>query len=239
MNILLTKYESCPFDHCVIDNFIPNEHKENIYNKVQELSLDKATDRFINFDQNGFKLVTHNKFGLSDINSFHPALKDFFKYLTSDSFISKLEMMTGINGLIRNDYTLLGGGVHIITNGGSLMMHSDFNSYNHPIHGKLDRRINLLLYMNKDWKDEYNGDLILEHRNNGITETKQIQPRFNRAVIFNTTNKSVHGHPIPLNVPDNVMRKSIAVYYYTKNVNGNVDFEGEVPHGTLWKCNKT
>ncbi len=237
MNIVLTKYETCPFEHCVIDNFIPNEQKENIYNKVQELTLDKATSRYSNFDQNGFKLVTHNKFGLSNINSFHPDLLDFFKYLTGDGFVSKLEMLTGINGLIRNDYTLLGGGVHIITNGGSLMMHTDFNSYDHTKYGKLDRRINLLLYMNKDWKDEYNGDLVLEHNENDIKVIKKIKPIFNRAVIFNTTSKSVHGHPVPLKVPDNVMRRSIAVYYYTKNTQGDVDFEGDAPHGTQWKGN--
>lgn len=237
MNIALTKYTKTPFEHCIIDNFIPNEYKEQIYNRVQELPLHIATDAFINFDQAGFKLVTHNKYGFSNINTFHPELINFFKYLTCDEFVSKLEMLTGINGLIRNDYNLLGGGVHVITNGGSLMMHTDFNSYNHHQHGKLDRRVNLLLYMNKDWKDEYNGDLILEHKKNDIKITKQIKPIFNRAVIFNTTSKSVHGHPVPLKVPENVTRRSIAVYYYTKNTQGDVDFEGDAPHGTLWKGN--
>ena len=92
-------------------------------------------------------------------------------------------------------------------------MHTDFNTYYHKKYGKLDRRINLLLYMNKDWDPSYKGDLILINPNTGIM--KRIEPIFNRCVIFNTTNKSIHGHPEPLNVPDdNTYRKSIAVYYY-------------------------
>ena len=82
-------------------------------------------------------------------------------------------------------------------------------------------------------ESEYKGDLLMYHPDN-ISEVKRIQPIFNRCVIFNTANKSVHGHPEPLCVPENVYRKSIAVYYYTKNINGIVDFEGDRQHCTLW-----
>ena len=112
-------------------------------------------------------------------------------------------------------------------------MHTDFNTYNHPTHRKLDRRINLLIYMNADWKSEYKGDLLMYHPDN-ISEVKRNQPIFNRCVIFNTTNKSVHGHPEHLCVPKNLYRKSIAVYYYTKNKNGKVDFEVDAKHSTIW-----
>ena len=80
--------------------------------------------------------------------------------------------------------------------------------------------------MNKDWKSEYKGDLRMYHPDN-ISEVKRNQPIFNRCVIFNTINKSVHGHPEPLCVPKELYRKSIAVYYYTKNEHGIVDFEGD------------
>ena len=88
--------------------------------------------------------------------------------------------------------------------------------------------------MNKDWKSEYKGDLLMYNADN-ISKVKRIQPIFNRCLIFNTTNKSVHGHPESLCVPkEDLYRKSIAVYYYTKNKNKNFDFEGDPPHRTLW-----
>jgi hypothetical protein len=34
-------------------------------------------------------------------------------------------------------------------------------------------------------------------------------------VIFSTTDFSYHGHPEPLNCPDNRSRRSLALYYYT------------------------
>ena len=70
----------------------------------------------------------------------------------------------------------------MIKKNGYLNMHTDFNSYNHPVHGLLDRRVNLLIYMNKDWKTEYKGNLLLYHPND-ITKVKSIKPIFNRAII--------------------------------------------------------
>jgi hypothetical protein len=68
---------------------------------------------------------------------------------------------------------------------------------------------------------------------------KKIEPILNRCVIFNTTSSSIHGHPEPLNVPDDVLRQSIAVYYYTENTQGDkdIDFEGCPPRGTTWYPN--
>jgi len=98
----------------------------------------------------------------------------------------------------------------------------------------MDRRINLLIYMNPEWKEEYKGSLCLCDKNNCV---KKISPILNRCVIFNTSNKSIHGHPEPLNVPDHIRRQSIAVYYYTINTNKNFDFEGDKQHGTIFYRN--
>ena len=103
-------------------------------------------------------------------------------------------------------------------------------------YGKLDRRINLLIYMNPEWKEEYKGALCLCDKNKN-TCVKKILPTLNRCVIFNTSNKSIHGHPEKLNTPDNMSRQSITVYYYTKNKNIKVDFEGDEEHSTIWYPN--
>lgn len=222
-------YLNNPFPHCVIDNFFNTDIANKLYENVNSLKLEDANSKFTN-KKSGRE---YNKFAFSNIEKLPLSLKDAFVYLNSKEFIEKLEKITGISGLIYGDLKLQGAGVHMIKNEGFLGMHTDFNTYNHSIHGKLDRRINLLIYMNKDWKSEYKGDLLMYHPDN-ISEVKIIQPIFNRCIIFNTTNKSVHGHPEPLCVPKDLYRKSIAVYYYTKNEHGIVDFEGDAKHSTLW-----
>tara|TARA_B100000424_G_C22928450_1_gene493894 strand:- start:897 stop:1616 length:720 start_codon:yes stop_codon:yes gene_type:complete len=223
-------YLNNPYPHCVIDNFFDTEIANKLHEDINTLKLEEATVKHTNKKN----LYEYNKFGFSNIEKLPLSLKNVFVYLNSKEFLEKLEKLTGITGLIYGDSKLRGAGVHIIKNKGFLGMHTDFNTYHHPTHGMLDRRINLLIYMNKDWKRQYNGDLLMYHPDN-ISEVKRNQPIFNRCVIFNTTNKSVHGHPEPLCVDkEDLYRKSIAVYYYTKNENGNVDFEGDAVHSTLW-----
>lgn len=215
-------YLNDPFPHCVIDNFFDTYTANKLHENINSLKLEDA-DSEIN-----------NKFGFRNMEKLPLSLKNVFVNLNTKEFIEKLEKLTGISGLIYGDLKLRGAGVAKIKNKGFLGMHTDFNSYHHPTRGKLDRRINLIIYMNKDWKSEYKGDLLMYHLNN-ISEVKRIQPIFNRCVIFNTTNKNIHGHPEPLCVnKEDIYRKSIAVYYYTKNHRGNVDFEGDAPHSTLW-----
>lgn len=220
-------YETMPFEHCVIDNFITPSLADKTYQDIMSLNPDNANSKFVNKESKH----EYNKFGFSNIDNLPAYLRFIFRELTSKEFTITLENLTGIKDLIYDDYSLLGAGIHLIKSGGMLDMHTDFNTYKNSKYGKVDRRINLLIYMNKDWEEHYTGDLLLRGQDQSI---KRIKPLFNRAVIFNTTNKSIHGHPEILNTPDNVMRKSIALYYYTRNIKGDVDFEGDKLHTTLW-----
>lgn len=132
--------------------------------------------------------------------------RDFIGFLNSPQWISVLEKITGMGELLA-DPELTGGGLHEIPPGGFLKMHVDFNW-----HPRLQavRKLNLLLYLNEDWK--WNGELILSK--DGVERTKVIAPLFNRCVIFPTTDTSWHGHPDPLTAPRS--RRSIALYYYRK-----------------------
>ena len=103
------------------------------------------------------------------------------------------------------------GGLHEIKQGGVLKIHTDFNK--HPTNN-LDRRVNLLLYLNKNWKDSYGGHLELWDKNMKECFNK-VKPEFNTMVIFNTNDFSNHGHPDPLKCPYNLSRKSIATYYFS------------------------
>jgi Rps23 Pro-64 3,4-dihydroxylase Tpa1-like proline 4-hydroxylase len=214
-----------PFPHIVVDNFLSPDALCSVYHSVRSLRSEDATSKFIN----PHSPYEYNKYAFD--SGFDETLKTLFDTLVSDDFTSAIESLTGISPLIRGDTRLLGAGVHRIHSGGFLRSHTDFNTYDHPVHGKLDRRINLLLYLNPNWKEEYKGNLLLADGNRVV---HSIQPILNRCVIFNTTNKSVHGHPEPLQTPEGLCRESVAVYYYTKNTNGPVDFEGDEPHSTIW-----
>jgi len=214
---------SYPFNFAVIDNFFCEEQINKSLEDVRKLDILKADYKFY---ESWWEL---NKYAFQ--NNLGENLDNVFKYLTSDEFIDYLEKLTGITGIIRNDLKLKGAGVHRILKDGFLKVHTDFNTYDSDKHGRLDRRINLLLYLNPDWKEEYNGHLLLCDIHKQQVNYK-IAPLLNRCVIFNTTKTSLHGHPEPLNVPDNICRESIAVYYYTKN-NNNIDFEGDKERSTL------
>jgi Rps23 Pro-64 3,4-dihydroxylase Tpa1-like proline 4-hydroxylase len=222
-------YQTVPFAHTVIDDFLQREPLTHIFKEVNDLRNEQAQDYYTNpkwpYEYNKFGFESHSGEFLSEL----------FTELNSNEFVEKIERLTGIYGLIRNDTRLKGAGVHRITKGGYLGVHTDFNSY-YKEGVKLDRRINLLIYLNPQWKEEYNGQLWLCDKNSHRC-VKKILPLINRCVIFNTTSKSLHGHPEPLNVPDNIRRQSIAVYYYTENKTGDIDFEGEKEHPTLWYDN--
>ena len=155
------------------------------------------------------------------------ATRHLLAELNSAPVIAFLERLTGIEGLVPDPH-FVGGGLHQIERGGHLKVHADFNR--HP-RTQLERRINLLLYLNRDWKDEYGGALELWNRDMSACEAR-ILPLFNRCVVFSTTETSYHGHPEPLNCPEGWTRKSIALYYYAREPAG--DNEGG-EHNTLFQ----
>ena len=153
-------------------------------------------------------------------------VREFLNDMNSFEMLLWLEALTGIEGLIPDPY-FGGGGLHQIEPGGFLKIHADFNV--HP-KLKLDRRLNMLVYLNKDWRDEYGGHLELWDRDK-TTCRARILPLFNRTVIFSTTDTSFHGHPHPLTSPAGTSRKSVSLYYYTA---GRPESERSAPHDTLF-----
>ncbi len=144
---------------------------------------------------------------------------------TRQPSVNFLEKLTGISGLIPDPH-YLGGGLHQIERGGFLKIHADFNRHSRL---KLDRRINVLLYLNRPWEDTWGGHLELWDSTMTICADK-IAPLFNRLVVFTTTDSSFHGHPDPLDCPPDVVRRSLALYYYT---NGRPEREQSKVHSTL------
>lgn len=222
------KRASYPFPHAVIDDFLEKDRLTKILAEVNKLQDADAQSKYIDTESP----YEFNKYVFSA--KYGPYLGRLFTELHSPDFIKHIERITGVQNIICNDVSLHGTGVHRVKSKGFSQPHTDFNTY-HSKNRRLDRRINLLIYLNPDWKTEYNGQLCLCDANTKMC-AKKIEPILNRCVIFNTTRNSIHGHPLPLNVPDNVVRQSIAVYYYTENTQGDldVDFEGAPPRGTTW-----
>lgn len=162
-------------------------------------------------DFNSIKSGWYHKVCKTSIKQSYPQITDlmedrFYYNLLSPPWLLFLERITGIPNLIPDPY-FFGGGFHNIPRGGFLKTHVDFNR--HDKWG-FDRRLNVLIFLNKDWKPEWGGDLIL-----GENNEVRIPPLFNTTVIFETSDKSWHGHPEPLTCPEGESRKSIALYYYT------------------------
>jgi hypothetical protein len=139
-----------------------------------------------------------------------PFTRTLVHRLNSSPFLEFLERLTGIEGLVPDPH-LEGGGLHQILPGGKLGLHADFNK---SLRLKLDRRLNILVYLNEDWAEEYGGHLELWDREMKAC-VRRILPIKNRMVVFSTTDFSYHGHPVPLACPPGMTRKSLALYYYS------------------------
>lgn len=207
-----------PFPHIVLDGLFDDQTLDAVLCEFPSPSETQWT-RFDN--------PLEKKLGFFyEHSSISKTIRDFLNAMNSFEMLLWLEALTGIDGLIPDPY-FGGGGLHQIEPGGFLKVHADFNV--HP-KLKLDRRLNMLIYLNKEWKEEYGGHLELWDRE-GKNCRKRVLPLFNRTVVFSTTDTSFHGHPHPLTSPPGVTRKSVSLYYYTA---GRPAEERSVPHDTLF-----
>lgn len=207
-----------PFPHIYFDDFLPLEAAEAALEDFPEPMQLKWSE----FDNR-----QERKLAFDEVERLPRRLRYILYFLNSRPMLQFLEVLTGIQHVIPDPY-YVGGGLHQIKRGGNLEVHADFNYHTQL---KLDRRINLLIYLNKDWKQEYGGHFELWNREMTHADQK-ILPIFNRCAIFSTTSTSYHGHPTPLACPPDRTRKSIAVYYYT---NGRPEEEVGKAHSTLFQ----
>jgi len=215
--------QALPFPHIVIDNFLPTEVLDAVLNEFPQPEQINWT-KYEDTAQVKLASTTETQLGI--------ATRLLLHQFNSSVFLNFLETLTGIDGIIPDPH-FAGGGLHQIVRGGFLKVHVDFNRH---FKLRLDRRLNLLLYLNQNWEESYGGQLELWDRDMTACQTS-ILPVFNRCVIFNTTDFSFHGHPNPLTCPPGWTRKSIAIYYYSngrsiEEVNTEVS---NLPHTTLFR----
>lgn len=196
--------EAPAFPHFCIDDFLEESFANDIHRafpSYRELATMGETFHAVN---------ESGKTQMTDSSRFPPPILALHRLLASDEFVSKMSFMSGIPDLVP-DPALSGGGIHETNHGGRLDVHVDFN-FNDSL--GLYRRLNILVYFNKDWREEYGGYLDLWDQDVKRCVAR-LAPTFNRAAGFATSHLSWHG-VTPVRCPPGVARKSFAAYYYSK-----------------------
>eukprot|EP00929_Paragymnodinium_shiwhaense_P059891 TRINITY_DN29962_c0_g1_i1.p1 TRINITY_DN29962_c0_g1~~TRINITY_DN29962_c0_g1_i1.p1 ORF type:complete len:954 (+),score=220.45 TRINITY_DN29962_c0_g1_i1:49-2910(+) len=209
-----------PFPHLVLDDLLPKEVLRAVQDELPELSGEEMLGLCA---RGGWQCWNSDYERLKGSpNHLGSATEALLWALNSGKFIRRLEALTGIRGLTA-DPARHGGGAHVTAKGGFLGMHGDFTE--HPGTG-LHRRLNVLLYLNDDWHASWGGDLELWGRD-GFGAS--VQPLLGRMVVLEVSGRSLHGHPWPLTCPEGRARRSLALYYYSKEP------ADEFPAGsTMW-----
>ena len=201
-----TFHDAKPFNYCVVDNFISSEQ------------LPRLESEFLAFDSPKwfiYKNAIEDKKALNDWNAFPAATYQFFAYLNSPGFVAHLSGL--VKAPLESDNGLHGGGWHVHGTGGNLNPHLDYSI--HPKAG-MQRKINIIVYLSRELKPEHGGYLGLWDTDEKTARPgkliHEVEPRFNRAIIFDTTQNSWHGMSRPLTQPEGIYRKSLAIYYLTE-----------------------
>ena len=210
-----------PFPNICIDNFLDPEFA---------LELSRSYPDFSNAREMGHEFHKVNEKGkiqITDSNKFPAPVSQLHKELSSQKFIRAMQVLSGVDNL-QFDGTFSGGGMHMTNRSGILDVHVDFNRLNS---NGLFRRLNILIYLNEKWQEEWGGNVELwdEPVKNCI---KSISPLLNRCVIFATSDHSFHG-VTAVNSPEGVSRKSFAIYLYSDQADSTSFSES---HSTIFRA---
>lgn len=191
-----------PFQLVIIDEFARDDMLSAM---MSELPLPGAA----NLSKSRDYVFAKNKYEKSGFASFGQISKALYDDLISERFQRWLSALCGRDIWVDREFH--GGGLHQGGAGSFLDMHVDFNV--HPLHSEWLRDLNILLYLNKDWKEEYGGQLKLRNRKND--ECLSVDPVFNRCVVMETRDYTLHGYD-PIRFPGGEYRRSIACYAYSR-----------------------
>ena len=194
--------EPCPY--LIIPDFLNKTFIDEIYTEYLQRSEDLSDWHFYN---NPLEV----KYAYDNINNCGKNIKKLFDLYASEECIQLFNNLTG-NTKLEYDHTLHGCGLHLMPKNGRLSVHLDYEK--HPILENKQRKINIILYLNKEWDSSWNGSTELWDKElNSYIESPIV---YNTAIVFQTNDISWHGVPKKINCPDNESRKSIAYYYISE-----------------------
>lgn len=192
-----------PFPHAVLDDVLVPE----VFDRAAAEFPDLGDERW-----NCYLHVNETKYSNTEPDTWGPTLNAVAREFCSPRFVQYLVGLTGIAGLVP-DWSMDGGGLHQTLRGGHLNIHADFSS--HHTHPNWARRVNILLYLNREWREEWGGRLELWDKDMTACQDR-VTPAGNRMLVFTTSDDSFHGHPDGLTCPEGVARRSMALYYFTE-----------------------
>jgi Rps23 Pro-64 3,4-dihydroxylase Tpa1-like proline 4-hydroxylase len=213
-----------PFKHVVIDDFFPRDFAKLLIDNFPDINSsvwEKTNDKDIEIK---LRTMWKSEFDIPD------GIIEAIRIFNSSLFLNSMSSLFGIQKIMPDPY-FSGGGLNVTVSGGLLDIHVDGNY--HDASG-LNRRLNAILYLNPEWQEGWGGEFGL-YDSTGDNLVKKVAPIHNRLVIFDTNDYSFHGLPDPLNFPDDKVRKSIILYYYTKESRPSSQVAFEKPHCALWK----
>jgi hypothetical protein len=213
--------KATPFPHVVIDDFLDPAFAREVsscYPTFEQALLQGFSFNFVN---------EQRKVQISESAKFADPVRRLNDAISSPKFLTDLEYVTGIPRLMA-DEKLNGGGMHVTGSGGRLDVHVDFNRIKES---QLFRRLNILIYLNTEWKDDWGGQIELWDSKVKVCHLSSL-PVLNRCLIFQTNDISYHGVR-PITAPADVARKSFAAYYYTREAPAGWNGES---HSTIFKA---
>jgi len=220
---LLADYKSAqPYPYLVLDDLFPAEILDALLEELPPPSSEKWVHE------------RHEQFVKSNLRSavdLGEKSYQFVSVLHSAAFLYFLSEITGIKALLGDPY-LSGGGYHIVPEGGKFDVHADRNTDHNS---GLERRLAMLIYLNKNWKPEYGGQLELWNQK-GTKCEKVIEPIFNRTVIFEIGDKNFHGVR-PVIGGHGISRRAFVAYFHT--VGRNLVFHNSIYAPTIYQAKKS
>lgn len=188
-----------PFEHIVIDNFLDTNYAKTLLEKFPIVDK-KSWHEYMN--------PIEIKYAFDNISELDPEVRNYFYLLSHHKVVKMIEKLTQFEDLKVDEY-LHGAGLHAHPRDGKLNVHLDYEI--HPFTG-MERKLNIILFLSDNWDPSWNGANELWDKNHTKCITR-THIKFNRAIIFKTTDDSWHGLPTPIQCPESIFRKSIAYYY--------------------------
>ena len=199
-----------PFPHLVIDNMFSNSLLESMLPEITNMQR----DQWNNIEQDSRERTLRMRSAVE----IGPAGERFLSIVHSASFLHLLSEITGVWQLLPDPY-LQGGGYAAMRRGDYFHVHSDRSvAYDTG----LTRRLAMIVFLNKSWRPEYNGQLELWNPDAKKCEVF-IDPLFNKTVLFEVAFPNYHGVPVPLACPTDRTRQSFILYYHTVGIDGKTD----------------
>ena len=217
-------YFTEPYRHCVIDDFLPADLAQSCLESFpppEAPGWAASNDKGVEIKQ---RSTWESEFDIPD------GIIDTVRVLNGAPFLKAMTQLIGIQKIMPDPY-FSGGGLNVTKRGGMLDVHVDGNY--HDSSG-LNRRLNAIIYLTPGWQPEWGGEFGVYDKT-GENCVKKIPPLFNRLVVFDSHDFSFHGLPDPINFPEDTPRRSLLLYYYTKEPRPPEHVAEEAPHSALWK----